>query len=135
MYAQLYPVPSNIKMSELLEYEKGKYYLMNLYCIKIDNTIIELENAQGLSTIDPPPLFLSSQLYSPNCQLLLSSSKEPGIKIEIYYNKAISYAGLATIIAVIQIFSLIHQMEFTPTPSVSKQASKANGFKCTSTFI
>jgi hypothetical protein len=81
-----------------------------------------LENAQGLSTIDPPPLFLSSQLYSPNCQLLLSSSKEPGIKIEIYYNKAISYAGLATIIAVIQIFSLIHQMEFTPTPSVSKQS-------------
>ncbi|KAI8881349.1 hypothetical protein K501DRAFT_189207 [Backusella circina FSU 941] len=99
MFGQLHPVPSNIKMSELLEYEK------------------ELENSQGLSTIDPPPLLLSSELYSPNCQLLLSSLKEPGIKIEIYYNKAISYAGLATIIAVIQIFSLIYQMEFTPTPS------------------
>lgn len=60
-------------------------------------------------------------MFSHNCNLLLSSSKQPGIKIENYYNKAISYAGIASVIAVIQIFSLIHQMEYTPTPSVSKK--------------
>ncbi|RCH98075.1 hypothetical protein CU098_001082 [Rhizopus stolonifer] len=56
-------------------------------------------------------------MYSPNCQLLLSSRKDKGIKIEHYYNKAVTYAGMASLIAVIQIFSLIHQMEYTPTPS------------------
>jgi hypothetical protein len=79
----------------------------------------ELEFPQGVSTITPPPLLLSSEMYSPNCQLLLSSRKQSGIKIEKYYNKAVSYAGIASVIAVIQIFTLIHQMEFTPTPSVS----------------
>lgn len=42
-----------------------------------------------------------------------------GIKIEKYYKKAISYATLASVVAFIQIFLLIHQMEYTPTPSVS----------------
>lgn len=61
---------------------------------------------------------MSSEMFSPNCNLLLSSHKQAGIKIESYYNKAITYAGIASVIAVIQIFSLIHQMEYTPTPSV-----------------
>lgn len=73
----------------------------------------------GVSTIHPPPLLMSSEIYSPNCNLLLASHKQAGIKIESYYNKAVAYAGIASVIAVIQIFSLIHQMEYTPTPSVS----------------
>ncbi|CAO3640235.1 unnamed protein product [Mucor hiemalis] len=99
LYAQIHPIPSNIKLSELLEYEK------------------ELENPQGISTIIPPPLLLSSEMFSPNCNLLLSSHKQNGIKIERYYRKAVTYAGIASVIAVIQIFALIHQMEYTPTPS------------------
>lgn len=78
-----------------------------------------MEFPQGVSTISPPPLLLSSEMFSPNCWFLLSSSKQPGIKIEKYYSKAITYAGIASVIAIIQIFSLIHQMEHTPTPSVS----------------
>lgn len=57
-------------------------------------------------------------MFSPNCNLLLSSHKQNGIKIERYYRKAVTYAGIASVIAVIQIFALIHQMEYTPTPSV-----------------
>ncbi|EPB85544.1 hypothetical protein HMPREF1544_07633 [Mucor circinelloides 1006PhL] len=86
-------------MSELLEYER------------------ELQYPQGISTIVPPPLLLSTEMYSSNCELLISSRKTDGIKIENYYNKAVVYAGIASVIAVIQIFSLIHQMEYTPTPS------------------
>lgn len=78
----------------------------------------ELENPQGISTISPPPLLLSSEMFSSDCQLLLSTHKQKGIKIERYYSKAVTYAGIASVIAVIQIFSLIHQMEYTPTPSV-----------------
>lgn len=78
----------------------------------------ELQFPQGISTIDAPPLLLSTEMFSPNCHLLISSRKTDGIKIENYYNKAITYAGIASVIAVIQIFSLIHQMEYTPTPSV-----------------
>ncbi|KAI7889472.1 uncharacterized protein EV154DRAFT_514338 [Mucor mucedo] len=99
MFAQLHPVPSSIKESELLEFER------------------ELEHPLGVSTIYPPALLMSSEMFSPNCNLLLSSHKQAGIKIESYYNKAITYAGIASVIAVIQIFSLIHQMEYTPTPS------------------
>lgn len=58
-------------------------------------------------------------MYSPNCHLLLSSHKSQGTKIEVYYDKATTYASLTSIFAVIQIFALIHQMEYTPTPSVS----------------
>ncbi|KAG1143058.1 hypothetical protein G6F37_011401 [Rhizopus arrhizus] len=99
MFSQLNPVPKDITQSDLLEYEQ------------------ELANPQGISTIRPPPLLLSSELYSPNCHLLLSIDKQAGIKIEKYYKKAVAYAGMASVIAVIQIFALIHQMEFTPTPS------------------
>ncbi|CAO0795418.1 unnamed protein product [Mucor circinelloides] len=99
LFGQLHPVPSHIKMSELLEYER------------------ELQYPQGISTIVPPPLLLSTEMYSSNCELLISSRKTDGIKIENYYNKAVVYAGIASVIAVIQIFSLIHQMEYTPTPS------------------
>ncbi|KAI8374372.1 uncharacterized protein BYT42DRAFT_576128 [Radiomyces spectabilis] len=99
MVMQLHPVPPHIKMAQLLEYEK------------------QLENPQGISTIHPPPLHLSSLLYSPNCGLSLSISKSSGIKIEKYYSKAIAYAGMAIALALTQIILLIHQMEYTPTPS------------------
>ncbi|SAL96139.1 hypothetical protein [Absidia glauca] len=99
IFGQLSPVSRNIKMSQLLEYEK------------------ELENPQGISTIRPPPLELSSVIYSPNCALGLSIEAASGIKIEEYFSKAMWYATMATVLAVIQIFVLIHQMEYTPTPS------------------
>ncbi|KAI8086537.1 uncharacterized protein BX664DRAFT_336101 [Halteromyces radiatus] len=99
IFGQLSPIPRNIKMSQLLEYEK------------------ELENPQGISTIQPPPLQLSSIMYSPDCGLGLSIENASGIKIEEYFSKTISYATMATILAILQIFLLIHQMEYTPTPS------------------
>ncbi|KAF7728629.1 hypothetical protein EC973_005856 [Apophysomyces ossiformis] len=77
----------------------------------------ELANPQGITTIRPPQLKISSALYSPNCGLVLSIKEATGIKIEKYYSKAISYAAMATAVAIVQIFSLINQMEYTPTPS------------------
>lgn len=120
MFSQLNPVPKDITQSDLLEYEQGNKN--RLFSIHFDITRhkIELANPQGISTIRPPPLLLSSELYSPNCHLLLSIDKQAGIKIEKYYKKAVAYAGMASVIAVIQIFALIHQMEFTPTPSVRR---------------
>ncbi|KAI9477893.1 MAG: hypothetical protein EXX96DRAFT_229516 [Benjaminiella poitrasii] len=97
MFGQL--SPTDIKTEDLLDYER------------------ELEFPQGISTVNPPPLLLSSEMYSPNCQLLLATTHSNGIKIENYYNKAMTYASAASLIAVIQIFTLIHQMEYTPTPS------------------
>ncbi|CAO3608837.1 unnamed protein product [Cunninghamella blakesleeana] len=99
IFAQLSPIPKNIKMSQIIEYEK------------------ELENPQGISTIQLPPMEISSIAYSPDCALQLSMKKFKGLKIEEYFVKATNYATMATIIAISQIFLLIHQMEFTPTPS------------------
>lgn len=48
----------------------------------------------------------------------MSVQEAEGTKIEKYYSKAVSYAAMAAVAAVIQIFSLIQQMEYTPTPSV-----------------
>jgi hypothetical protein len=64
---------------------------------------------------------MSSVIYSPNCALGLSIEAASGIKIEEYFSKAMWYATMATVLAVIQIFVLIHQMEYTPTPSVSTE--------------
>ena len=94
--------------------------------------LAELENPQGISTIHPPPLKMSSIMYSPNCGLALISDDGIGAKIERYYSKAISYATMASVLAIIQIFVLIHQMEYTPTPSVSfteKKKDQANRYK------
>ncbi|KAI9246092.1 hypothetical protein BDA99DRAFT_447589 [Phascolomyces articulosus] len=99
IFAQLEPVPSDVKLFQLLEYEK------------------ETENPQGISTIRPPPLKMSSVMYSPNCGLAMTSDDGVGTKLERYYSKAVSYATMAIILAIIQIFALIHQMEYTPTPS------------------
>lgn len=72
-------------------------------------------------------------MYSANCGIVMEMDDSNGIKIEKYYKKAISYATLASIITFIQIFLLIHQMEYTPTPSVSSPSkSIAN---CCSIFF
>lgn len=60
----------------------------------------------------------SMVMYSANCEIVMEMDDSDGIKIEKYYKKAISYATLASVVAFIQIFLLIHQMEYTPTPSV-----------------
>ncbi|CAO3671160.1 unnamed protein product [Umbelopsis vinacea] len=96
-WMQLHPV--NRSMSEVLDYEK------------------ELENPQGITVRSPGPLVASMVMYSANCGIVLEMDDSHGIKIEKYYKKAISYATLASILTFIQIFLLIHQMEYTPTPS------------------
>ena len=101
MFVQLQPLPPQVKMAQLLEYER------------------ELQYPQGISTIHPPPPMISSVIYSPECGLVLSVDHEEGIKIESYYNKAVSHAAMASGLAIIQIFTMIYQMEYTPTPSVS----------------
>ncbi|CAO3616408.1 unnamed protein product [Cunninghamella echinulata] len=99
IFAQLTPFPKNIKMSQIIEYEK------------------ELENPQGITTIQLPSMEISSTIYSPDCALQISIKDAEGLKIEEYFVKATNYATMATVIAISQIFLLIHQMEFTPTPS------------------
>ncbi|KAI7867554.1 hypothetical protein BDF14DRAFT_1915144 [Spinellus fusiger] len=99
MYGQLHPVPDPITASELEEYEK------------------ELEDPQGIDTIPPPSLHLTHVLYSPNCGLSLAMDRGRGIRIEKYFGKAIAYACMATAMTIGQIFLLIHQVEYTPTPS------------------
>ncbi|KAG2186648.1 hypothetical protein INT44_002872 [Umbelopsis vinacea] len=96
-WMQLHPVDG--LMSEVLEYER------------------ELENPQGISVRYPGPFMASMVMYSANCEMVMEMEDSNGIKIEKYYKKAISYATLASIVAFIQIFLLIHQMEYTPTPS------------------
>ncbi|CAM0136008.1 unnamed protein product [Umbelopsis sp. WA50703] len=99
LWIQLKPVPPPTRQSQLLEYEK------------------ELENPQGISVISAPPLLSSMVVYSENCGLLMEVDDAKGTKIEKYYKKAINYATLASVVTLIQVFLLIHQMEYTPTPS------------------
>ncbi|KAI9310998.1 hypothetical protein BX666DRAFT_1128141 [Dichotomocladium elegans] len=99
IFAQLHPVPRGIKLQQLLEYER------------------ELENPQGISTIRAPPLIMSTVMYSPNCGLITTANETTGMRMEQYYNKSTSYAGMAIVFSIVQIFSLIQQMEYTSTPS------------------
>ncbi|KAJ2956270.1 hypothetical protein NQZ79_g7864 [Umbelopsis isabellina] len=99
LWIQLKPVPPPTRQSQLLEYEK------------------ELENPQGISVISAPPLLASMVVYSENCGLLMEVQDAKGTKIEKYYKKAINYATLASAVTLIQVFLLIYQMEYTPTPS------------------
>ncbi|RUS27406.1 hypothetical protein BC938DRAFT_483300 [Jimgerdemannia flammicorona] len=122
---QLHPVPKNVKMSQLLEYERGWFIARPFhphFCIRshdvLSNWNSELQNPQGITTIRAPPLIASLMIYSPNCGVLISALDAPGLKVEKYYAKAINYAAMVSALALMQIFFLIHQMEYTPTPSV-----------------
>ncbi|KAF9941149.1 hypothetical protein BGZ67_005804 [Mortierella alpina] len=76
---------------------------------------------QGISTIRAPHLNSTLFMYSPNCRLALGVKNSVGMKREKLYAKAVNYAGLAGSLAFIQVFLLVRQMEYTPTPSsVSK---------------
>lgn len=66
---------------------------------------------------------MSSVMYSPNCGVSIVSNDSDGTRIEKFYNKSIHYATMATLVALVQIFSLINQMEYTSTPSVSQNDS------------
>jgi hypothetical protein len=58
-------------------------------------------------------------MYSPNCRLTIGVKQAEGMKREKFYSKAVYYAGMAGTVAFIQVFLLVRQMEYTPTPSVS----------------
>ncbi|KAG0309914.1 hypothetical protein BGZ98_000002 [Dissophora globulifera] len=113
-------------MSEI----SGCHYQMYMQLGAIDPSIrssavndLEREWAvpQGISTIKPPRLDSSLFMYSPNCRLTLGVKDAEGMKREKFYAKAVNYAGMAGTLAFIQVFLLVRQMEYTPTPSsVSK---------------
>ncbi|ORZ14412.1 hypothetical protein BCR41DRAFT_86945 [Lobosporangium transversale] len=103
MYMQLGAIDSSVRSTAVKELER------------------EWASPQGISTIKPPPLNSTLFLYSPNCRLTLSVEKADGMKREKFYAKAVNYAGMAGTLAFIQVFLLVRQMEYTPTPSsVSK---------------
>ncbi|KAL1915128.1 uncharacterized protein VTP21DRAFT_7609 [Calcarisporiella thermophila] len=100
---QLHPVPEGITREQMIELEK------------------EMQDPQGISTIRAPPLEATFYQYSKNCSLVLSGRDAFGMKLEKFYAKGVNYAAMASILSLVQIFLLIHQMEYTPTPSsVSK---------------
>lgn len=81
----------------------------------------ELMNPTGISTISLPPLRLTTLLHSPKCGVSLVIKDAPGVKIEKYNNKTINYAAMVSAMALVQIWLLISQMQYTSTPSsVSK---------------
>ncbi|KAF9931398.1 hypothetical protein FBU30_010327 [Linnemannia zychae] len=76
---------------------------------------------QGISVIKAPDLNSTLFMYSPNCRLVIGVKKAEGMKREKFYSKAVYYAAMAGTVAFIQVFLLVRQMEYTPTPSsVSK---------------
>ncbi|KAF9207067.1 hypothetical protein BGZ49_001285, partial [Haplosporangium sp. Z 27] len=106
------------------------YYQMYMQLGAIDPSVrssavkdLEREWAapQGISTIKAPHLNSTIFFYSPNCRIVAGVKDAEGMKREKFYAKAVNYAGMAGTLAFIQVFLIVHQMEYTPTPSsVSK---------------
>ncbi|KAG0229327.1 hypothetical protein BGX31_006258, partial [Mortierella sp. GBA43] len=99
MYMQLGAVDPSVRSSALKDLER------------------EWAAPQGVSTIKAPHLNSSLFIYSPNCRLTLAVKNAEGMKREKFYSKAVNYAGMAGTLAFIQVFLLVRQMEYTPTPS------------------
>ncbi|KAF9996823.1 hypothetical protein BGZ65_007599, partial [Modicella reniformis] len=103
MYMQLGAINPSVRSSALKDLER------------------EWAAPQGISTIKAPHLNSTLFIYSPNCRLTLVVKNAEGMKREKFYSKAVNYAGMAGTLAFIQVFLLVRQMEYTPTPSsVSK---------------
>ncbi|KFH64130.1 hypothetical protein MVEG_09955 [Podila verticillata NRRL 6337] len=103
MYMQLGGIDSSVRSTSLKELER------------------EMATPQGISTIKAPHLNSTLFMYSPNCRIAIGIKDGEGMKREKFFAKAVNYAGMAGTIAFIQVFLLVRQMEYTPTPSsVSK---------------
>lgn len=84
----------------------------------LDTLERESHHPTGISTIPPPPLSLSLTAFSPECQLLLTSSSPlTGLLQTRLWKKAINYAIVYFFILLLQTYLLVQQMESTQTPS------------------
>ncbi|KAF9584235.1 hypothetical protein BGW38_007139 [Lunasporangiospora selenospora] len=101
MYMQLGAIDPSVRYTALKDLER------------------EMANPQGITTIKPPHLNSTLLIYSPNCRLTLGVKVAEGMKREKFYSKAVNYAAMAGLVAFIQHYLMVRQMEYTPTPSVS----------------
>nr|CDI54167.1 e3 ubiquitin ligase [Melanopsichium pennsylvanicum 4] len=87
----------------------------------------EWRQSTGISTIASPPLQLSLTAFSPECQLLVTTTPTTlsGLLQSRLWKKAIHYAVIYFILLFIQTYLLVQQMEASTTPSgLAKVADK-----------
>ncbi|KAI9592650.1 hypothetical protein BDF19DRAFT_467909 [Syncephalis fuscata] len=100
MYLQLKPIPLDIALNDVLEYEK------------------ELQHPTGVPVMSsPPPLEANILTYSTNCGIEITAKKMNGLLVAEFYNRVTLLSILATIVGVVQLFLIISQMEYTQTPA------------------
>ncbi|PVV03148.1 hypothetical protein BB560_002381 [Smittium megazygosporum] len=97
---------------------------------QLDQLEEELENPTGEMTIKIPKLTSKLYFFSPNCSAIIKTVNDTnkegdgygfvsGPRKQVYENKVVNFAFFAMVIAITQLLTLIHQIEFTPTPSVN----------------
>ncbi|KAN0065209.1 hypothetical protein ACQY0O_001706 [Thecaphora frezii] len=78
---------------------------------------MEQERPTGISTIRAAPLAMTARIYSPECQLLLTSEDIDGLTKTRLWKKAVNYAAVYFVVLLVQARLLVQQMEVTRTPS------------------
>lgn len=104
MYGQLRPLPSQYSRKQIAEYES------------------ELHKPTGRSVANLPSSQMDAIIFSRDCNLVVELDNMEGLERDMFWDKAITYAAILSIITILQTWVLVKQMEYTSTPTVSSSA-------------
>ncbi|KAG8729043.1 hypothetical protein FRC11_009636, partial [Ceratobasidium sp. 423] len=84
----------------------------------------ETEDPTGVRTVSRPPLKLNGLILSPDCAVALTFKDAVGMQATIFWQKATSYAFVASVCYFIILKLIVRQMETSRTPSAIAKISR-----------
>lgn len=84
----------------------------------------EMQHPTGISTVSRPPVLFDGILISPDCAILVEMKKVDGMRVDRFWRKVSTYAGLASLVYLSLLVLLVRQMETTRTPAAISPISR-----------
>ncbi|KAG9018045.1 hypothetical protein FRB90_012548 [Tulasnella sp. 427] len=84
----------------------------------------EMQYPTGISTVSRPPVIFDGILISPDCAVLVELNELDGMRVDRFWRKVSTYAGLASLVYLSLLILLVRQMENTRTPATISPISR-----------
>lgn len=105
----------------------GQMASVPFHSTQIEEYERELRHPSGAATAQLPLLDFTAYMHSENCQLLLQIEHAKGLPMDRFWQKAVHYAAILSLVSIAQILLLIRQMQKVSSPSVRIVCHKTSG--------
>ncbi|KAI8814364.1 hypothetical protein BJ742DRAFT_787266 [Cladochytrium replicatum] len=83
----------------------------------------ELIHEEGIPHIRPPRMQATAVLYSPDCDVYLQADSLVGLRMEVFFGKAVHYVAVVCIITGIELWLTVKQIDYSATQSALSKVS------------